>query len=658
MGTHKVVVDLVAKGQQAAGEFKKVGQAADEMGTKVSTGGRLANLATSALQNPLRTVGILLSAEAAAVTVSVAAYTNYAGKVREVQRVSGTTAQQASGLTYAFEKLGIGASTGAAAIFQLERRAGDGKLSLEKFGTSVKRTSDGSLDLVGTLGNIADAYQRTQDPARRAALLMNAFGRQGKTLIPILAQGRDGIKNLFDEAGRTNHLLDQGDLDRAKEFTLAVRELGQTFDGLKIKLGNALTPALTQLTETGTSLVQIADQAGVFDVMAQGAKGWADALTSPVAIVRAWTDELGLTSNKVNINKAAQDQYNRALQNYTTIAGEGNAKTREGKAAAAELARAKRVLTGVENQYLTATGQTQAATDALAQKSDTYKSAIEGVSAARDAEKSGEQDAITSAKALADAYDKVTAAKEREASAISGAVGGIITIGQAQDRLNTDLLKGADTLTIQSDAWSLVNARTDQWAATQQAATGHAVTAQEKLDYQRKALEELAGQYPQTGAAIDPLRLQMQWLIDHSDIKPQVNVNTGDSLTRLQEVQQWLAGLNGQTAYIHVRGDTVWSNGNGGGVVTKGPDIGQIVSGKAAGGPVMPNSTYLVGERGPELLRLGSMGGSVTPNHALGGTSITINAQMLTPTPEAAKTLARLLNQYTGTHGASGLRRN
>lgn len=41
--------------------------------------------------------------------------------------------------------------------------------------------------------------------------------------------------------------------------------------------------------------------------------------------------------------------------------------------------------------------------------------------------------------------------------------------------------------------------------------------------------------------------------------------------------------------------------------------------GKAHGGPVHAGQTYLVGERGPELLRMGSQGGSITPNSALGG---------------------------------------
>lgn len=63
------------------------------------------------------------------------------------------------------------------------------------------------------------------------------------------------------------------------------------------------------------------------------------------------------------------------------------------------------------------------------------------------------------------------------------------------------------------------------------------------------------------------------------------------------------------------------SSGSKGG----GGDLGALLSslfaafggGKAIGGGVSPNRTYMVGERGPELFRP-SAAGSITPNHALG----------------------------------------
>ena len=46
--------------------------------------------------------------------------------------------------------------------------------------------------------------------------------------------------------------------------------------------------------------------------------------------------------------------------------------------------------------------------------------------------------------------------------------------------------------------------------------------------------------------------------------------------------------------------------------------------GRAVGGPVSAGSSYLVGERGPELLTMGARSGTITPNHALGGASVSM----------------------------------
>ena len=42
---------------------------------------------------------------------------------------------------------------------------------------------------------------------------------------------------------------------------------------------------------------------------------------------------------------------------------------------------------------------------------------------------------------------------------------------------------------------------------------------------------------------------------------------------------------------------------------------------KAMGGPVSAGGAFLVGEKGPELLQMGSKSGNIIPNHALGGTT-------------------------------------
>jgi len=46
------------------------------------------------------------------------------------------------------------------------------------------------------------------------------------------------------------------------------------------------------------------------------------------------------------------------------------------------------------------------------------------------------------------------------------------------------------------------------------------------------------------------------------------------------------------------------------------------LEGRASGGPVLANTSYMVGENGPELFNPGSTSGTIIPNHALGGGTV------------------------------------
>jgi len=69
------------------------------------------------------------------------------------------------------------------------------------------------------------------------------------------------------------------------------------------------------------------------------------------------------------------------------------------------------------------------------------------------------------------------------------------------------------------------------------------------------------------------------------------------------------------------------SSGGGKGI---GGFLGSVLGGllggkKERGGPVSAGGSYLVGERGPEILKMGSRGGTIIPNNAIGGGGTTNN---------------------------------
>lgn len=74
-------------------------------------------------------------------------------------------------------------------------------------------------------------------------------------------------------------------------------------------------------------------------------------------------------------------------------------------------------------------------------------------------------------------------------------------------------------------------------------------------------------------------------------------------------LSNWLGGLFGSSS-------SSMDTGVGSGFDTA------LWGARAEGGPVLAGGTYLVGEKGPELLKLGSSGGTVIPNNALGGSAV------------------------------------
>lgn len=92
----------------------------------------------------------------------------------------------------------------------------------------------------------------------------------------------------------------------------------------------------------------------------------------------------------------------------------------------------------------------------------------------------------------------------------------------------------------------------------------------------------------------------------------------------------------------------------GGGVLDA---INPFGGGKASGGPVSAGTTYLVGERGPELFTP-SMSGAIVPNHALGGgggsTTINNNFQITVPAGTPSEMVDYLISEVNRRTRANG----
>tara|TARA_R100001082_G_scaffold1564_1_gene1357 strand:- start:6631 stop:8628 length:1998 start_codon:yes stop_codon:yes gene_type:complete len=116
-------------------------------------------------------------------------------------------------------------------------------------------------------------------------------------------------------------------------------------------------------------------------------------------------------------------------------------------------------------------------------------------------------------------------------------------------------------------------------------------------------------------------------------------------------IQQAVSGLGnfiGNTlvsAFTKGGGQSFTTMGGKSLTTASGTNIGKIgfmpsnpafVGAKAKGGPVSAGGAFLVGEKGPEILQMGSRGGNIIPNNAIGGGNTTNN--MITVNVDASGT--------------------
>jgi hypothetical protein len=84
-------------------------------------------------------------------------------------------------------------------------------------------------------------------------------------------------------------------------------------------------------------------------------------------------------------------------------------------------------------------------------------------------------------------------------------------------------------------------------------------------------------------------------------------INLRDHATSaLAGIRRWLDRIQSKTVTITARTQ-----------IPAGVSIRQLME-RQHGGPVMPHRSYLVGEKGPEILTMGGQAGNVTPNHKIG----------------------------------------
>lgn len=215
------------------------------------------------LQDKMQTVaagaakigGGLMGASAAGLaplTAAVFSFSDAGGQLDDMSQQTGVAGETLSQLGYAAKLSGA----------DLEG-LGKAFLNQGKLIKAARDNSAGAIDTLNKLGltvsdleglspeqhflKMAEALSRIDEPGTRAALAMEAFGKSGAQLLPMLNSGAAGISGLMREADALGVTLSDEQVSAAAEFGDAWDRVKSVAGGVTNQIGAALAPTLTTL---------------------------------------------------------------------------------------------------------------------------------------------------------------------------------------------------------------------------------------------------------------------------------------------------------------------------------------------------------------------------------------------------------------------------
>src|SRR5690606_35311800 len=132
----------------------------------------------------------------------------------------------------------------------------------ERLGFTQEEVRAGLQDMEGFLLQVADRVAELGTTAEQSAILMTVMGDAGRRLVPFMAQGAAGIRELMERARELGLVMDETQIRRLAAFNDRVDILGRRFAATSREIGYMFLPAVEAvigLIEDATSVIQNMD---------------------------------------------------------------------------------------------------------------------------------------------------------------------------------------------------------------------------------------------------------------------------------------------------------------------------------------------------------------------------------------------------------------
>ncbi|HEY0847394.1 MAG TPA: hypothetical protein VGE12_18640 [Noviherbaspirillum sp.] len=163
-----------------------------------------------------------------------------ADNLNDLSKSTGIAVDNLAGLKMAAQQSGTELEGVAKAVNKLSVNIAKDSEKFAKLGVTAK-------DPIEALKQLADVFVSIEDPQLRAAVGSEALGKSWESVAPLLAEGGQKIGEMVDKGKRLSNVTQEA-AEQADKFNDQLVELRTAADGLAMKVGSDLLPALTEVT--------------------------------------------------------------------------------------------------------------------------------------------------------------------------------------------------------------------------------------------------------------------------------------------------------------------------------------------------------------------------------------------------------------------------
>jgi hypothetical protein len=211
--------------------------------------------------------------------------------------------------------LGIEADAMIKIFDKLGKGATDQIPAFEELGVEIAFGENGTVDIEETFFRVIDKLNSLEDPAARAKLQAELFGKGWMNAAEIINNSSSDIRSALTQVGDFE-IIDEDEIQKAKDLRAAQDRLGDAIANLSIKLGEALIPALTAAVDTLSPLlellgevdVEVAKSAASEGALVKYAKVWEDLNAGPFKWLISPGGLTMITQDLRDVDDAAEDQ--------------------------------------------------------------------------------------------------------------------------------------------------------------------------------------------------------------------------------------------------------------------------------------------------------------------------------------------------------------